>query len=61
MVTLVTLASMLAYVGLLALEPYLLHPIYQHAGFLLLMACMGGCVMYQVRRVRTLSDYLNSK
>lgn len=60
MVLLVTSVSILSYVGLLMLEPYLVQPLFKHACFVLILACIGGCVTYTVRRVRFLNDYFDS-
>jgi hypothetical protein len=61
MVLLVTSVSIFSYVGLLMLEPYLIQPLFKHACFVLILACIGGCVTYTVRRVRFLNDYFDSR
>jgi serine/threonine-protein kinase len=61
MVVLVTIVSMLAYLILLILEPYMLNTPFQHAIFLVLLACMGICSLHQVRRFRMLSKYIESR
>ncbi|MEQ1827513.1 MAG: serine/threonine-protein kinase [Pirellula sp.] len=61
MVVLVTIVSMLSYISLLVLEPYMLADFYQHATFLVILACIGVCVLHQVRRFRMLSNYIDSR
>ena len=61
MVVLVTIVTMLSYVALLVLEPYMLNNLFQHAIFLALLACMGICCLHQVRRFRMLSNYIESR
>ncbi len=60
MVVLVTIASMLSYVVLLVLERYMLSSLFQHATFLILLACTGICSLHHVRRFRMLSYYIES-
>ncbi len=61
MVVLVTIASMLSYIVLLALNPYILGNAFQHLIFLVLLACMGICSLHQVRRFRMLSNYIETR
>ncbi len=61
MVILVTIASMLSYLVLLILESYMLDSLFQHAIFLVLLACMGICSLHQVRRFRMLSNYIETR
>ncbi len=61
MVVLVTIVSMLSYLALLVLEPYMLGNFFQHATFLVLLACIGICSLHQVRRFRMLSNYIESQ
>ena len=61
MVVLVTIVTMLSYLVLLVLEPYMLSNLFQHAIFLVLLACMGICSLHQVRRYRMLSNYIESR
>ena len=60
MVVLVTIASMLSYVVMLVLERYMLSSLFQHATFLILLACIGICSLHNVRRFRMLSYYIES-
>ena len=61
MVVLVTIVSMLSYIALLVLNPYMLGNAFQHAIFLVLLACIGICSLHQVRRFRMLSNYIESQ
>jgi hypothetical protein len=61
MVALVTVVAMLSYLALLILEPYMLNSAFQHAIFLVLLACMGICSLHQVRRFRILSNFIDSR
>lgn len=61
MVVLVTIVSMISYLALLVLEPYMLDNFFQHATFLVLLACIGICSLHQVRRFRMLSNYIDSR
>ena len=61
MVVLVTIVSMLSFLVLLVLEPYMLGSAYQHATFLVLLACIGICTLHQVRRFRMLSNYIEAQ
>jgi len=61
MVVLVTIVTMLSYLVLLVREDYLLNNPFQHAIFLVLLACIGICSLHQVRRFRMLSNYIESR
>ena len=61
MVVLVTIVTMLSYLALLVLESYMLNNLFQHAIFLVLLACIGICSLHQVRRFRMLSNYIESR
>ena len=61
MVVLVTIVTMLSYLVLLILESYMLNNLFQHAIFLVLLACIGICSLHQVRRFRMLSNYIESR
>ncbi|MDZ4852476.1 MAG: serine/threonine-protein kinase [Pirellulaceae bacterium] len=61
MVVLVTIVTMLSYLVLLFLEDYMLNNFFQHAIFLVLLACIGICSLHQVRRFRMLSNYIESR
>jgi len=61
MVVLVTIVTMLSYLVLLVLEDYMLNNLFQHAIFLVLLACIGICSLHQVRRFRMLSNYIESR
>jgi hypothetical protein len=61
MVVLVTSVSMLSYLVLLVLNPYMLVNLFQHAVFLVFLACMGVCGLHQVRRFRMLSNYIETR
>ncbi len=61
MVVLVTIVSMLSYIALLVLNPYMLGNAFQHATFLVILACMGICCLHQVRRFRMLSNYIETR
>ncbi|MFN9639991.1 MAG: hypothetical protein ACK56W_08225 [Pirellula sp.] len=56
MVVLVTSVSMLSYIVLLVVNPYMFTNRFQHAVFLVILACMGICGLHQVRRFRMLSN-----
>ena len=60
MVILVTIASMLSFVGLLVLESDPSSP-FRNAVFLILLACIGICSLHHVRRFRRLNDYVESR
>jgi serine/threonine-protein kinase len=59
-VVIVTIASVVSYLSLLVAEPYLVEPIHYHVCFLIMLLAIAGCLLHQVRRVRTLSDYFQS-
>ena len=59
-VVIVTIASVVSYLCLLVAEPYLIEPIHYHVCFLIMLLAIAGCLLHQVRRVRTLSDYFQS-
>lgn len=61
MVVLVTIATMLSYLVLLFVNRYMLNDYFQHAIFLVLLACIGICSLHQVRRFRMLSNYIESR
>jgi eukaryotic-like serine/threonine-protein kinase len=61
MVVLVTSVSMLSYIVLLVVNPYMLTHLFQHAVFLVILACMGICGLHQVRRFRMLSNYIETR
>ena len=61
MVVLVTIVAMLSYIALLVLEPYMLGNAFQHATFLVILACIGICCLHQVRRFRMLSNYIETR
>ena len=61
MVVLVTIVTMLSYLALLVLEPYMLNNPFQHTIFFVLLACIGICSLHQVRRFRMLSNYIESR
>ena len=60
MVILVTIASMLSFIGLLVLESDPSSP-FRNAVFLILLACIGICCLHHVRRFRRLNDYVESR
>ncbi len=60
MVILVTIASMLSFVGLLVFESDPSSP-FRNAVFLILLACIGICSLHHVRRFRRLNDYVESR
>ena len=60
MVILVTIASMLSFVGLLVLESDK-SSYFRNGVFLVLLACMGICSLHHVRRFRMLNDYVESR
>jgi len=61
MVVLVTIVTMLSYLVLLVSLPYMRNNLFQHAIFLVLLACIGICSLHQVRRFRMLSNYIESR
>ena len=61
MVVLVTIVSMLSYIALLVLNPYMLDNAFQHATFLVILGCIGVCCLHQVRRFRRLSKYVEAR
>ena len=61
MVVFVTIVSMLSYIALWVLNPYMLGSAFQHVTFLALMACIGICCLHQVRRFRMLSNYIETR
>ncbi len=63
MIVLITIVTILSYLALLVLEPYLLNrdSLFQHAIFLVLLTCIGVCSLHQVRRFRMLSNYVESR
>jgi len=61
MVVLVTIVTMLSYLVLLVSEDYMRNNLFQHAIFLVLLACIGICSLHQVRRFRMLSNYIESR
>ncbi len=61
MVVLVTIVSLLSYIALLVLNPYLLGNAFQHATFLVILGCIGICCLHQVRRFRRLSIYVEAR
>ena len=60
LVILVTIASMLSFVGLLVLESDK-SSYFRNGVFLVLLACMGICSLHHVRRFRMLNDYVESR
>lgn len=60
-VVIVTVASMISYVTLLLVEPSLAEPIHYHACFFIMLLAISACMIHQVRRVRTLKDYFESR
>lgn len=60
-VVVVTIAASLSYLGLLIAEPQLIQPVHYHVCFLIMLLAIAGCLVHQVRRVRTLSDYFQSR
>lgn len=60
-VVLVTIASILSYVSLLIVEPHLRQPLHYQVCFLIMLLAIAACMIHQVRRVRTLSDYFESR
>jgi hypothetical protein len=60
-VIIVTAAAIVSYLTLLIAEPYLAQPIHYHACFLIMLLAIAGCLVHQVRRVKTLSDYFQSR
>ncbi len=60
-VVIVTIASIMSYVALLVAEPHLAQPVHYHVCFLIMMLAIAGCMLHQVRRVRKLSDYFESR
>ncbi len=61
MVVLVTIVSMLSYIALLVLNPFMLGNAFQLTTFLVILACMGICCLHQVRRFRMLSNYIETR
>ena len=60
-VVLVTIASVISYLALLTVEPSLRHPVHYPVCFLIMLLSIAACMVHQVRRVRTLSDYFESR
>jgi len=60
-VVLITVVTIVSYLVLLVLEPYMLNHLFQHAIFLVLLACIGICSLHQVRRFRMLSNYIEAR
>lgn len=60
-VVIVTAAAIVSYLALLIAEPYLVNPIHYQACFVIMLLAIAGCLIHQVRRVKTLSDYFESR
>jgi hypothetical protein len=60
-VVIVTAAAVLSYVALLIAEPHLVEPIHHQVCFVIMLLAIAGCLVHQVRRVKTLSDYFESR
>ena len=60
-VIVVTAAAITSYVALLVAEPYLADPLHYHISFIIMLLTIAFCVGHQVRRVKTLSDYFESR
>ncbi len=60
-VMIVTTAAIASYLALLIAEPHLINPVHYHVCFLIMLLAIAGCLIHQVRRVKTLSDYFQSR
>ena len=60
-VVIVTIAAIISYVALLIAEPYLIPPVHYHICFLIMLLAISASLVHHVRRVRTLSDYFQSR
>jgi hypothetical protein len=60
-VVIVTAAAVLSYVALLIAEPHLAEPVHYQVCFVIMLLAIAGCLVHQVRRVKTLSDYFESR
>jgi serine/threonine-protein kinase len=61
LVCLMTIVSILAFAILQIATAHLPRFVHYQIGFAVLLAIIGGCIMYQIRRVRLLTQYFDSK